>query len=393
VKPVLITISIVMGAVLVMPIMPFATGEILTSPVLADPDKFSIELCADLVPFGRLNAFQLTFNNGENGFPAGLYATSGIAGDDSSDRMVRIEDCLGEDGIQEVKVVHEGFQSNEAMLFARGAYGEGMLVTDPLNQQILRITLEGGGLTSESTFASGFTTPFGPANIAYGPDPNGILSEVVYATDFSSGNIVVVYPNGTISPFASLGDVFDKAGPVSAGHEEWGGAFLAADFNFDTPDIGTIYAISADGQDVNPVVTGLNWIELISFGPGGAFGSDLYVPTFNYGGLANDGTLYTLSPNHGLKVFMTGIDVASVAFDTNNILGGGMFVADFGGAEEAGKIWRITPLQLPPVGGEILGIDVSTLMLAGIISNSYWILPVILGAIGIAILGVKRILT
>src|SRR6476659_6882544 len=42
-------------------------------PQLVNPDKFKIELCANLAEFGRLKVFQLVFTSGENGFPAGLY--------------------------------------------------------------------------------------------------------------------------------------------------------------------------------------------------------------------------------------------------------------------------------------------------------------------------------
>ena len=37
--------------------------------------------------------------------------------------------------------------------------------------------------------------------------------------------------------------------------------------------------------------------------------------------------LYTISPDGALSSFLTGVDAVSVAFDTENVLGG-MFVAD-----------------------------------------------------------------
>jgi hypothetical protein len=70
----------------------------------------------------------------------------------------------------------------------------------------------------------------------------------------------------------------------------------------------------------------LNGPELLAFGPGGAFGTDLYVPTI--GGVDNhDGLLYAMSPDGALAPFLIGVDAVSVAFDTENVLGG-MFVAD-----------------------------------------------------------------
>lgn len=71
--------SLVVGNGLVTILIPHAIAQVIPPPVLADPEKFSIELCADLKPFGRLKAFQLTFTDGENGFGQGLYVTSGPA--------------------------------------------------------------------------------------------------------------------------------------------------------------------------------------------------------------------------------------------------------------------------------------------------------------------------
>src|SRR5262245_26456797 len=118
-------------------------------PILIDP-RFQVSIFGDLAPLGRLKAFQLTVTSGENGFPAGLYVTSGPAPDDRSDRLVRI-DALGQP-----TVVKSGFTTNEGLLFARGAYGDGMLITEPQLQRIDRLLSDG----TRPVFTNGFTPPF-----------------------------------------------------------------------------------------------------------------------------------------------------------------------------------------------------------------------------------------
>ena len=77
------------------------TGEVNGLPSLADPDKFTVELFADLAghdrnPGDKLPGnwvFHLTLTEGENGFPAGLYVTGGpsFADDNIERRLFRID--------------------------------------------------------------------------------------------------------------------------------------------------------------------------------------------------------------------------------------------------------------------------------------------------------------
>jgi hypothetical protein len=50
-----------------------------------------------------------------------------------------------------------------------------------------------------------------------------------------------------------------------------------------------------------------------------------------------------MNPDGRLTRFITNIDATSVAFDSNGILGGGIFIADFNEELGAGKIWRVIP--------------------------------------------------
>jgi hypothetical protein len=124
------------------------------------------------------------------------------------------------------------------------------------------------------------------------------------------------------------------------------GGILVGLFNFASdPDTGAIFLVSTDGQTVEPIATGLNGIQMITMGPGGAFGNEVFVasegrdfPELEIG----DGAVYTLSPNGALTEFMTNLDASSVVFDVDRVLGGGMFVSDIvDDPNVASKIWRV----------------------------------------------------
>ena len=138
----------------------------------------------------------------------------------------------------------------------------------------------------------------------------------------------------------------------------YGGGFVFSTFNDTVQDAGVISAISPDGKNFRELAGrglnssqgfpseptgGLNGVEILALGPGAAFGSDLYVPTIGLNGLHGDGNLFIMSPDGKATPFIIHIDATSVAFDTDGILGGGMFVGDFNENLGAGKIWRIMP--------------------------------------------------
>jgi hypothetical protein len=150
---------------------------------------FSTQLFADFSSItGANKPWELTITPGQNGFAAGLYATTGPFAGGKSDTLYRV------DASGNINTVKGGFISNESLVFARGAYGNGMLISDILGQQILRLLSDG----TLSTFASLGSTPFGPAVLAFGPD--GLL----YATDASSGQILSINPDGSSSVFATI---------------------------------------------------------------------------------------------------------------------------------------------------------------------------------------------
>jgi hypothetical protein len=308
-------------------------------PTLSEPlrDSFKVELVADLhTALGRRpKVFQLVLTNGEHGFPPGMYITTGPAGDDRSDRLL----YMGEPG--KIEVVRDGFHSNMTLVFAQGDYGEGMLIAEPLERRIRRLLPDG----TLSTFAELGTEPFGPAGLAYGPD------KALYVTDSSGKSVLRVEPDGTSSVVATArsedrGDAWTSllfTAPDALAADSM--SFLVGSYNFLEANTGEIalYTTGPGGGDTiaEQVAGGLNGPELLTFGPGGAFGDELYVPTAGAGD-NRDGGLYTMSDDGSLNPFMTGLDATSVVFDTGSILGGGLFVADINDGGGGGRIWRVS---------------------------------------------------
>ncbi len=150
---------------------------------------------------GAPKPWQLTITSGENGFAPGLYATTGPFSGGRSGSLYRF------DSAGTPTVVRSGFTSNESIVFAQGLYGDGMLVSDILGRQILRLSSDG----TLSQFAAVGSAPFGPAVMAYGPD--GWL----YVTDASSGSILRIAPDGTSSIYASLPMPIDAGLQIALG--------------------------------------------------------------------------------------------------------------------------------------------------------------------------------
>jgi hypothetical protein len=93
-----------------------------------------------------------------------------------------------------VNVVTVGLNAaNEDLLFAKGAYGDGMFVTEPLDLQIKRL-LSNGTLTTFATLENG---PVGPLNMT-------CFQGSLLVGNGSSGHFLRVDPDGTGHVFASI---------------------------------------------------------------------------------------------------------------------------------------------------------------------------------------------
>lgn len=345
--------------------------------ILARPELFDVELFDPPRLYENLSrfegiplAFHMTLTGEEAGFPRGLYVTSGplpgsveIPPDSgnfvpASDRLFHLANQFS------ATVFAEGFNSCEAMVFAQGAYGNGLLITEPRENRIQRLQLV-SHLPVITTFsANAGTAPFGPAGLTYDNNLN------LYMTDAAGGRILKVYPNGTTEAFADV--PLPQVTPGTKAYAKavlydtsglYGGFLIAASWSQGYPDLSpgdAIYSISADGI-VNQLLDDddrLGLLEFITLGPGGVFGSNLFVTALGTG-YHGDGGVYTMAPDGTLSPFLTGIDPSHVVFDTGGILGGGMFVTDFnqqdtGYADGPARIWRITERT---VGGVFASTD------------------------------------
>ena len=329
----------------------FLSRPIFAQPQVVDPSKFKVELYADFSALsGAPKAFQLTILDKTEGFPQGLYVTTGPLKGTHSDRIIHIN-APGKS-----QVFATGFDSCESMLIAKGDYGKGLLVASPRTQKILRLHNDGkvaaNALGKKNT--SFGKAPFGVAVLTYGPD------NYLYGTDFLGGNLLRIDKNGSAHVFRSiplsvLGNQNVMRGAKYLRYEEsnvFSKGFIVSTFTVQDKDPNgqdAIYSISSDGKDISLIRGGLSGVEMLTIGPGGEFGFDLYIATIG-SNQASDGVVYTLSKDGKLKPFLTGIDAVHVIFDTKGILGGGMFVSDFNNDPDnpvtlAGKVWRITNIK------------------------------------------------
>ncbi len=318
------------------------------TPILARPDLFKIKKYAEFT-IPPLASFSLVLSDGSQGFQSGLIVGTGPIPD--RDRLLFIDPSS-----RQASVLAEGFTSNEGLVFARGSYGNGLFVSEIADGKVLRLLPD----KSKPVFSSDFTQPnegLGPAQMVYGPDPTGQLPEVLYVTDFASGTVKRVNPDGTASQFAVLTALAKGLAVDVLGL--YGGGFIGSTFNFNSqPFTGQIFHISPDGASVIPFPLAVTGLQLLATGNASAFDSPflgavrnivdgkVFVPSI---GLApsHDGSISILNPNGTLSPFLSGIDASSIVFDTNHILGGGMFVTDVDGVNGEQTIYRIAAIPEP----------------------------------------------
>ena len=331
-------------------------------PLAAEPNKFKVELFADLSDIyppkeGRpeYKFLALTISNGEGGFKPGLYATAGPFPLPRGTEVYRI------DRSGKVNVVVAGFESNESILFAHGQYGDGMLVTEPRRGRIRHVLAnpDGTGTLVPEPFAVVGDSSFGPIVMTYGPDfmakdPNKRQDEVIYATDYAGGQVLRLDPQGGDTVLADISN--PSGGGVKAvivdNSGRFGGGLLVGTFSIaglKRTNADTITSVTFQDSPKGPVVSTsivvaeFQGLELLTFGPGGIFSQDLFVAEMGTAAYA-DGRVLTLSADGTLTTFLNNIDAASIVFDTEGILGGGMFVSDLTNRAGVSKIWRVTPI-------------------------------------------------
>ncbi len=262
------------------------------APILAEPDKFKIELYEDFSRFetglqsGSVEIppgsgqfydslylpFYLTISNGESGFPSGLLVTSGplpgfteIPPDSgniipSSNRLFYLDSPFS------AITIADGFNSIETSIFAQGDYGEGLLITEPRENRIQRLRLIIDPISNQlvpeiTTFATfPESSPFGPTGLTYAddPGPDNIFgtnddTEALFVTDGSPGRLLKVNPDGSSLfiadiPFPPNAISFKAAKPIAPdkGFCSTQGGIIAGTFSSGFPNAtpgDTVFAV------------------------------------------------------------------------------------------------------------------------------------------------------
>ena len=160
------------------------------------------------------------------------------------------------------------------------------------------VTLSGtpDGVPTVSTFASGFSSPFGLAADAAGN---------LYVADTGDGTVDKVTPAGVVSTFASG---FDD--PIGLAFNDFGDLFVA------TAGLGKVFEVTPAGT-VSTFASGFDDPVGLAFGDDG----NLYVANLS------SSTVSKVSPTGLVSTFATGLDVPDgLAFDD----AGNLYVANAG---------------------------------------------------------------
>jgi hypothetical protein len=219
----------------------------------------------------------------------------------------------------------------------------------------------------------------------------------------SAGDVYVkTHPSGPINRFDSTGSPLGSF--AAPGSSPTGVAFDNND-NFYVADsaTGTIWKFAAgtftgptvfasgfpslEGMDFSPsgklFVTDFQNGRIFEVTPGGTalgdhteWASGLSIP-LNVAFDPVSGDLFASNTDKIVRIpapgnvitFASGfIETFDLDFDT----AGCLYVDDFG----LGEVWKFCPITKPVVGGEILGIDMTSLLVAGAAANAGWMIPI-----------------
>ncbi|OPL13826.1 MAG: hypothetical protein AVO38_12710 [delta proteobacterium ML8_D] len=199
-----------------------------------------------------------------------------------------------------------------------GVYGANLFVTEYDTDTVSRISPAG----VKSVLSTGVTYPVA---ILFGRGAFGhhLYVSESYSTD---GNIVRVAPNGAKTGFASgIDSPLDMVwGP--------GGAF-GSDLYVASANANKIVTVSAAGA-VSDFLTGLDRPSVLAFSQGGAFGEYLYVTN------TDDGQVVRIDQNKKVEVFVTGLPrPIGLAFGYNTPFGDFLYISD----KNTGEILKISP--------------------------------------------------
>ncbi|MBW1720351.1 MAG: hypothetical protein JRJ43_12500 [Deltaproteobacteria bacterium] len=204
------------------------------------------------------------------------------------------------------------------IFYPGGVYGANLFVTEYGTDTVSKINPAGNKLVLSTEVKYPVAILFG-----HGPFGNHLYVSESYSTD---GNIVRVAPTGVKTTFASgIDSPLDMVwGP--------GGAF-GSDLYVASANANKIVTVSAAGA-VSDFLSNLDRPSVLAFSPGGAFGEYLYVTN------TDDGQVVRIDANKNIDVFVTDLPrPIGLAFGHNTPFGDFLYISD----KNTGEILKISP--------------------------------------------------
>lgn len=225
-----------------------------------------------------------------------------------------------------------GFSTPEGIEFADGAFGDFCYVGDEGLDLVLGLDATGAALPRTTT---GTLTK-----------PEGLVWD---AASTYGGGILIADQNGVFK-MSAAGTLTSFLGASSESQTGWIGIdpnnAFGGRLHLGSNSANEIRSYTSAGT-ASTLATGIHGFEAAAFGPGGAWGTDLYVAdpdlTAFFSGIDGTGSILRVTPA-GAKTTFAGAGaltqgLAALAFDTTGAFGGDLFAADV--ALE--RIVRITP--------------------------------------------------
>lgn len=227
--------------------------------------------------------------------------------------------CSGSE-VEEFSLV-EPLMAPSAIAFDEyGHFGDVLLVAQAADFDEMGAPLLGSGmitaiddLGSSQTLASGLTAP-----VALAVADGGVFGNDLYITDIASGEVIMVSPGGAVATFAG-----GMNAPIDLAFGTGGFGDYLYVVDYDTtftdaesdPNSGRLYRFDVGGQ-IDVFVDGLQAPTALAFGPGGPFGTDLYIALDNElvdsaATLPQTAKIVTVDPGGAVTEFASGLDSPS----------------------------------------------------------------------------------
>jgi hypothetical protein len=195
-----------------------------------------------------------------------------------------------------------------------------------------------------------------PVDLAFAANGDLYVSDIGAAADCSTqdGKVVVISPNRSTRTAIAGNQLQDPFGIALGTGGTWGTDLYIADENSFSCN-GGVFRVNASGgistlASGSPFAGDIGDPNGLAFGPGGAFGTELYVADYSTqgGGTGNGGSgvIYRVDSTGTRVPFVYGaplIDPANLAFGPGGAFGNNLYVADFGDIGGTGYIWTVDP--------------------------------------------------